>query len=323
LGVGPNLRLLVGRDIRELDQIFRLLRDTLSLGLGALLTLALAGGLLMSLSAQRRVTQFNRTIAQVMSGDFSQRIPISGGQDEYRELAQKINEMLAQIEALIGSIRHVGDNVAHDLRGPLTRLRNRLELLAAEENPDAARIAECIEQADGLLDVFNALLRIARIESGAYQSAFATFDLTRVVHDVCSLFRAAAEERNLSFRSDLADNLRLTGDRELIAQAVSNLLDNAIKYTPAGGKLEVTLATVAGSSAEILIADSGPGIPIAEHDKVLDRFYRLDHARSQPGSGLGLALVKAVVDQHGGKLRIGDNRPGLRVTLELPLEREH
>lgn len=319
LSVGPNLRLLVGRDIRELDEIFRLLRDTLSLGLGATLVLALGGGLLMSLSAQRRVAQFNRTITQVMSGDFSQRIQIFGGHDEYSELAQKINEMLAQIETLIGSIRHVGDNVAHDLRGPLTRLRNRLELLAAEEHPDSARLAVCVEQADGLLDVFNALLRIARIESGAYRSAFTTFDLTSVVRNVCTLFRAAAEERNISFRSDLAENVRLTGDRELIAQAVSNLLDNAIKYTPAGGNLGVTLARTAGRSAEIVVADSGPGIPEAEREKVADRFYRLDQARSQPGSGLGLALVKAVVDQHGGTLRIGDNEPGLRVTIELPL----
>lgn len=319
LSVGPNLRLLVGRDIRELDAINRLLRDTIYLGVGVMLVLALGGGLLLSLSAQRRVAQFNRTIAQVMSGDFSQRIPISGSRDEYGELAEKINEMLAQIETLIGSIRHVGDNIAHDLRGPLTRLRNRLELLAAEPDPDARRIGECVEQADGLLDVFNALLRIARIESGAYRSAFAPFDLTDVVRDVCSLFRAAAEERNIAFQSELAPSITLTGDRELIAQAVSNVLDNALKYTPAGGRLEVGLATVAGRTARIVVADSGPGIPEAERERVIDRFYRLDQARSQPGSGLGLALVKAVTDQHGGTMRLDDNAPGLVVTIELPL----
>ena len=320
LGIGPNLRLLVGRDIRELVAINRTLRDTLALGLGATLLLATAGGLLMSLSAERRVARINRTIRQIMAGDLSQRVVGSGGRDEYDELTGNINAMLAQIEALIGQIRHVGDSVAHDLRGPLTRLRNRLELLAASDRIDASSLDECVEQADALLDIFNALLRIARIESGAYRSAFAATDLSHLVQEVCSLFHVAAAERGIVFQAEITPGISVVGDRELLAQGLSNLLDNAIKYTPAGGTIVVTLACPTKSHARLTVADSGPGIPAADRERVLERFHRLDQARTLPGSGLGLSLVKAIVEQHRGTLELADNAPGLVVTIDLPLQ---
>jgi signal transduction histidine kinase len=318
LGVGPNLRLLVGRDIRELDDINRVFRDTFFWVIGATLSLALLGGWLMGQSAQRRLTRINRTISQVMSGDLGQRIPTSGTRDEYDELASNVNAMLGQIEGLLASVRHVGDNIAHDLRGPLTRLRNRLELLSAEAAPDRDTLADCVEQADALLDLFNALLRIARIEAGTYRSAFAPFDLSAAVRDVCSLFRAAAEERQIEFRTDVADEVSIVGDRELVAQALSNLLDNAVKYTPAAGAINVVLTAAGTGTVVVEVRDSGPGIPAEERESVLERFRRLDQARSQPGSGLGLALVKAVVEQHRGHLSLLDNSPGLRVRIELP-----
>jgi len=320
LGVGPNLRLLVGRDIRELVEINRTLRETLALGLGATLLLATAGGLLMSLSAQRRVARINRTIRQIMAGDLSQRVAGFGGRDEYEELTTNINAMLAQIEALIANIRHVGDSVAHDLRSPLTRLRNRLELLAASEQVDAGSLEDCVEQADALLDIFNALLRIARIESGAYRSAFASIDLSHLVREVCSLFQVAADERGIAFRPEVTPEIDIVGDRELLAQGLSNLLDNAIKYTPSGGSIVVTLAHTHKGYVGLTVADSGPGIPAADRERVLERFHRLDRARTLPGSGLGLSLVKAIVEQHRGTLRLADNEPGLAVTMELPLE---
>jgi signal transduction histidine kinase len=226
--------------------------------------------------------------------------------------------MLDQIESLLAGLRHVGDSIAHDLRGPLTRLRSRLEMLAAEETPSRAVIEECLAQADGLLSTFNALLRIARVESGAYRSAFAEVNLSEIVRDVCDLYRAAAEEAELELHCDCVERGLVFGDRELLAQAMTNLLDNAVKYTPAGGRIDVRL-TKDSSDVRVTVADTGPGIAVADRERVLARFTRLDQARSRPGNGLGLALVRAVALQHDGVLTLGDNSPGLVVALKLPL----
>jgi signal transduction histidine kinase len=320
LSVGPNLRLLVGRDIRELEQINQTFRETFLLGLGATLLLAFLGGVLMSMSAHRRVARINRTISQVMTGNLSQRVTTTGVRDEYDDLAANVNAMLGQIESLISSVRHVGDNIAHDLRGPLTRLRNRLELLSAEGQLDRDQLRQCVEQADALLETFHALLRIARVESGAYRSAFAPVELGPLVHDVGSLFAAATEERGIDFQCEVVANVVVIGDRELLAQALSNLLDNAVKYTPRGGSIRVKLEVSDTGCVRIEVADTGAGIPPAERERVLERFYRLDQARSQPGSGLGLTLVSAVVEQHCGTLHLEENAPGLRAIIELPLD---
>jgi signal transduction histidine kinase len=315
LPVGP-FRLLVGRDIRELTAIRQVLRRSSFYGITLTLALALVGGLLLAVSAERRLAEINRTTRQIMAGDLSRRAPLKGSDDEHDELAQNINTMLDQIENLLDGMRHVGDSVAHDLRGPITRLRNRLETVAAAEKPSREDLADCIAQLDQVLATFNALLRIARVESGAYRSAFTTVDLRPIVRDVCELYQAAAEERQVTLRGEALESVEVFGDRELLAQVLTNLVDNAVKYTPPGGIVRIELSR-SGDLAQLRVSDSGPGIPPEDRARVLQRFTRLDRARSQPGNGLGLALVNAVTLQHHGRLTL-DNGPGLVVTVELP-----
>ncbi|MGD2166849.1 MAG: HAMP domain-containing sensor histidine kinase [Gammaproteobacteria bacterium] len=316
--VGQGYMLMVGRANDELALLEQNFRRALIWGIGLTTGLALVGGLLMSLQAQRRVADINRTTRQIIAGDLSRRIPSTGANDEYEELARNLNAMLDQIEKLLSGLRHVGDSIAHDLRGPLTRLGNQLELLAAEKQPSQEGLAMCAEQAERLLATFNALLRIARVESGAYRSAFANLDLSQIISDICELYHAAAEEHSIQFTNHIAPGVRVFGDRELLAQAVTNLLDNAIKYSPDGGRISVSL-TAEERRAFITVADNGPGIPASERERVFERFARLDQARSKPGNGLGLALVRAVAEQHGGNLVLSDNIPGLVVRLGLPL----
>lgn len=310
-------RLLVGRDIRELTAIRQVLRRASIYGISLTLALALVGGLLLALSAERRLAEINRTTRQIMAGDLSRRAPLRGSDDEHDELAQNINTMLDQIENLLEGMRHVGDSVAHDLRGPITRLRNRLETVAAAEKPSREDLSDCVAQLDQVLATFNALLRIARVESGAYRSAFTTVDLKPIVKDVYELYHAAAEERQVTLRCDAPESVEVFGDRELLAQVLTNLVDNAVKYTPPGGEVRIELAR-SGDRAQVRVSDSGAGIPLEDRSRVLQRFTRLDRARSQPGNGLGLALVNAVTLQHHGRLTLGDNGPGLVVTVELP-----
>jgi len=325
LGVGPGFRLLVGRDVRELEQINDVFRRAALWGLGLTMGLSLLGGVLIGFSAQRRVAQINRTTRQIIAGNLKERVPVTGAGDEHDELAENVNAMLDQIEKLMAGLRHVGDSVAHDLRGPLTRLRARLETLAAEPAPSREGLDECVAQADALLATFNALLRIARIESGAYRSAFAPVDVGRIARDVCELYQAAADERRIELVCSTPAEALVVGDRELLAQALTNLLDNAIKYTPDGGRITVDVRAATARRAYVLrVADTGPGIPAHEQERMLERFTRLDRSRSLPGNGLGLALVKAVTEQHDGRLTLRDsdphaaNGPGLSVELEIP-----
>lgn len=317
IAVGPGIRLLVGRDIRELARINQVFRRAYVYGLSLTLGFGLIGGVLLGLSARRRVAEINRTTRQIIAGDFTQRAPIGGSGDEHDELAANVNSMLDQIQALVENLRHVGDSVAHDLRGPLTRLRNRLETVASCERPSREDLNECVTQVEGVLATFDALLRIARVESGAHRSAFAPVRIDTVVHDVCELYQAAADERRIRLVCAAAPAVEVFGDRELLAQALTNLLDNAVKYTPNGGTIRVTLDRTA-DTATLSVADTGPGIPAADRERVLQRFTRLDQARSRPGNGLGLALVSAVAAQHHGTLTLGDHAPGLIVTLTLP-----
>ena len=315
-------RLLVGREISELEQLNQNFRRASILGLGLTMSLALAGGLALAWSARRRVVQLNRTTRRIIAGDLSQRVPIDGVRDEHTELAESVNSMLDQIEHLMAGLRHVGDSIAHDLRSPLTRLKTRLELLAGEDPPGHNSVEECLAQADGLLATFNAMLRIARIETGAYRSAFANLDLGSIAIDVADLYQANAEDQLVEIRRHIVDKAIIFGDRELLAQALTNLLDNALKHTPAGGHIEVEVRR-SGDRVVVIVADSGPGIPAEARERVLQRFARLDESRSKPGNGLGLALVRAVCDQHDGTVTLTDNGPGLRVTISLPaIEKE-
>jgi signal transduction histidine kinase len=310
-------RILVGREIRELEQINNRFIRALTLGLGLTMLLALGGGLALALSAQRRITILNRTTRRIIEGDLSQRVPIEGAYDEHGELARSVNEMLDQIEGLMTGIRHVGDSIAHDLRGPLTRLRTRLERLAEQETPSREEVENCIAQADAVLATFNALLRISRIETGTYRSGFDVIELGPIVSDIAELYEATADDQLVELRLSVIDDAYVFGDRELLAQALTNLLDNALKHTPVGGHIDMQVHR-SGDRIQVVVADSGPGIPAEARERVLQRFARLDESRSRPGNGLGLALVRAIADQHDARLTLTDNAPGLRVTLSLP-----
>jgi signal transduction histidine kinase len=229
--------------------------------------------------------------------------------------------MIDEIERLMDGIRHVSDNIAHDLRTPLTRLRNQLEQLLIDLPGDSShrgQVEQGIADADQLLATFAALLRIARIEAGGHTAKFEPVELAALVRDAAELYEALAEEKQLRFATRIEDSVCVDGDRDLLFQALTNLLDNAIKYTPAGGEVSLELKR-SGNTADIAVGDSGSGIPAAERDKVGQRFYRLESSRSTPGSGLGLSLVKAVARLHRAALLLEDNAPGLKATLRLPL----
>ncbi|MDZ7842268.1 MAG: HAMP domain-containing sensor histidine kinase [Gammaproteobacteria bacterium] len=308
--------LLVGRDMHELTQVRSLMHEAFAWAAGLTLLLALAGGYALSRTVTRRLDVINETSREIMSGQLSRRIPLRGD-DEFDELASHLNAMLDRIEALMNDVRRVSDNIAHDLKTPLTRLRNELESIHGGVGDDRS-VERALQEADNLLATFNALLRIARIESGRRRAGFTEVDLTGLCRDVVELYQPLAEDKGLALSDRVEDDITVHGDRDLLFQAVANLLDNAIKYTPAPGEISLSLQP-GGDAARITVCDSGPGIPEAVHDKVFERFYRTEDSRHSPGSGLGLSLVKAVVEVHEGRITLDDNDPGLRVELELPL----
>jgi signal transduction histidine kinase len=314
-----DLRLLVGRDVRELVAVRELMRGALWSGLAMTAALALLGGWLSSATLVRRLEAVNQVSREIMEGDLSRRVPADGSGDDFDQLAANLNRMLARIEQLMASVREVSDNIAHDLRTPLTRLRAKLELLVQGELPAAARAEaeEAVADAEELLGTFNALLRIARIESGSRRAAFTRFNLADSVRDLAELYEPLAADREQSLEARAPAELWVVGDRDLVFQACANLVENAIKFTPAGGSIALE-ANGQGAEVCITVADSGPGIPAQWREKVLERFFRLDDSRSSPGSGLGLSLVRAVVDLHGGWLELSDNGPGLRAVIAIP-----
>ncbi|MFQ5634152.1 MAG: sensor histidine kinase [Gammaproteobacteria bacterium] len=313
-----DVRLLIGRKVRALDQLAALADRTLFWGLGITLALAMIGGLLMSRNVLRRVGEFNATSRRIMGGDLSQRIATTGTGDEFDKLALNLNAMMDQIEALMSSIQHMPDNVAHDLRTPLTRLRNRLEdMQVAAGDGGSDDIAACIVDADALLATFASLLSIARIEAGTYEASLDPVNISESVRDAFDLYKALADERSVILACDAPGDIQVRGDRNLLFQAVTNLVDNAIKYTPGGGRVDISLKTSQGRPT-LIVADSGPGIPAEMREKVLQRFFRLDESRSAPGAGLGLSLVFAIAQRHKIRLQLEDNMPGLRARMTFP-----
>lgn len=310
-----GLNLLVGREVRELERTRHMIVNAMIWGIAITLALALAGGIAMSRSTARRIDTINQTSRDIMSGDLDRRIPAGGTGDEFDQLAENLNAMLDRIQGLMEGLRHVSDNIAHDLRTPLTRLRGRLEdlddadLSAAERT---GRIDAAVAEADTLLSVFNALLRITQIEAGGRRENFAAVDLAAVLHDVAELYEPLAETKGLTFSSHIGDVQNITADRDLIFQAVANLTDNAIKYTPAGGSV-----TLHAAGNTITVSDSGPGVPEDAREDVFRRFHRLEESRNAPGSGLGLSLVRAVAQLHDGDVRLEENRPGLKAVLTV------
>ncbi|AGA92214.1 signal transduction histidine kinase [Thioflavicoccus mobilis 8321] len=315
-----GLRLLVGRDVGDLEATRVLLLDALAWGLGITVALALGGGLMMSRRVVRRIEAINDTSREIMEGDLARRIPQDGSGDDFDQLAANLNRMLARIEGLMAAVRQVSDDIAHDMRTPLTRLRNRLEEARAAPG-DSAHRAEVIEQAaadvDDLLTTFNALLRIARIEAGRARGMSGPVDLSALLEDLGELYEPVAGERGLALSVQSPPGVRVPGDRDLLFQALANLVDNAVKYAPAGASIHIGLRR-GEEAATVVVADTGPGIPAELHEKVFQRFFRVDDSRATPGSGLGLSLVRAIAHLHGGTVTLEDNAPGLRVLLRLP-----
>ncbi len=313
--------LLVGRDIDDLKEQRELIGNALLSGLAITGLLGLLGAVMISFGPVRKIETINKTSQAIMRGDLSRRIPLAGKDNDIDQLAANLNRMLDQIQSLMENVRHTSNDIAHDLRTPLTRLRARLESLCElqAEPEHRAALTECIAETDSLLATFNALLRIAQIEGGAAHGEFATVDLVVVVRDAVDLYEPLASDKGQRLDVLLARGaaISIAGDRDLLFQALVNLLDNAIKYTHAGDCIEIDLKVLA-NAVEIVVADNGPGIPAPAREHVLRRFYRLEAHRSDPGNGLGLSLVAAVAKLHRGRLELADNNPGLRVSLILP-----
>jgi signal transduction histidine kinase len=316
----PDGLLFVGRSSQPVDELREVLFIGLGWGVALAVLLALAGGVAMSHSALRRVEAGLAAAEEIMQGNLSRRLPVAGTRDEIDRLADVINRMLDRIQDLMESLRQVTNDVAHEMRTPLGRLRQRLEA-ARDRGRDAddyrAALERAIADVDGILETFSAMLRIAQVESGVRRSRFASFDLSALAGGIVETFDAVAESREQHINADIIPGVVVNGDRELVTQALANLVENAIRHTPAGSRIHVALAKSAAGPL-LTVADNGPGIAAAEHEKVFRRFYRGEHSRTTPGNGLGLALVKAVMDLHGGRVVLADNTPGLRVALGFP-----
>lgn len=317
-----NAQLLVGRDTSEIDTLRRRIWQSLGWVVTGAVVLGLIGGGLISHGAMRQIDAINRTTRRIMGGDLTGRVKRSGSGDEIDTLSANLNTMLDQIERLMTGIRQVTDSIAHDLRTPLTRLRSRIELVLIREDadPEVYRTAlqETITEADRLLDTFKALLSIAEAESGSRGRNFQPVNLAEVARMAADLYEPVADDKGLDLHADIRGEPVLNGNPQLLSQALANLLDNAIKYTPAGSVTLTVEPAAAGRGPRLTVADTGPGIPPEMREKVLERFVRLDDARASPGNGLGLSLVDAVARLHGAVLELGSNEPGLRITLQFP-----
>ena len=331
-----GFHLLVGHDVEEGMRLRHILAGALATSLVWLVIIGTIGGLWAARRVLHRVDKINAQAQTIVTSGLSGRVPLAGTGDELDRLVQNLNAMLDRIQVLVQGLKEVSDNIAHDLRTPLTRLRNRAEqALHTAKTVDDYRSAleKVIEESDGLMRIFNALLMIARAEAGTGFDGMVDFDAASVARDVAELYEPLAEDYGVMLALDVDTGLTLHGSRELVGQALANLVDNALKYgmppqagadapaKPQTAETESALVLSAkrhGQFIEIGVADRGPGIAIEDRARVLDRFIRLEDSRSRPGSGLGLALAAAIARLHNGKLLIEDNAPGLRVVLVLP-----
>ena len=313
-------RLMVGRDMHEKAHLGKIVVETLAWSLAGALALGLLGGVFLSRRILARVDGVAQTARQIMEGDLSGRIPETGSGDEFDRLAESLNAIFGQIERLMSGMRLATDSLAHDLRGPLTRLRGRIEL-ALLQPPESARdraaLADVLSQAESSLAMFDSLLKIAVAEAGVAATELRPLDLAALARDAAELYEPVAEEKGLKMEIASADVPPINAQRELLSQAVANILDNAVKHTPAGGRIGVRVAAD-GPEVVLTIADTGPGVPEAHRQRVLERFVRLEECRRDPGAGLGLSLVAAVGKLHGATVRLHDNDPGLRVEMRFP-----
>lgn len=321
-----DYELIAGRDVAALRSFDDLIRRTIFVTLGIAVVLGLGVGLLVSRNFLRRVDAITDASRHIMHGNMAGRMPVSGSGDELDRLALALNEMLDQIERLMAAMKEVSSNVAHDLKTPLTRIKARVESALRSGNSADYREAldKTVEESDRLLQTFNALLSIARAEAGQARAGLEAVDASSILTGVAELYEPLVEEEGGRLRVDAGGRLMIRADRQLIAQAVNNLIDNALKYGHTGAAPpDITVRGAReGEHVVITVADRGPGVPVADRARVLDRFVRLDASRSKPGNGLGLSLVSGVMKLHDGTIRLEDNAPGLRVKLELPLYRE-
>jgi len=343
-----GFRLLVGHDLRDRARIGAVMVRALATSLIFLTALGGLGGLFVARRVLRRIDAMGKSAQAIMAGDMSERLAVTGSGDELDGLALNLNEMLGRIDELMAGLREVSDNIAHDLRTPLTRLRNHAEAALRFDGDKAdyrAALERTIEESDGLIKVFNALLMIARAEAGTDRAGMSEFDVGQAARGIAELYEPVAEEAGVALSLAVEPGAAVVGNRELIGQTIANLLDNALKYGapaprepalalsslpaadgrggeadgrgPARNEVNLSVRRV-GDQIEVAVADHGPGISAADRARVLGRFVRLEGARSRPGSGLGLSLAAAVARLHGGAVRLEDNLPGLRVVLALP-----
>lgn len=325
-----GFRLLVGHDLAEGESLRPILLQALLTSLTWLTVIGTIGGLILARRVLRRIDVISADARKIVEGDLSGRLPLTGSGDELDRLVGNLNAMLERIAELMAGLKEVSDNVAHDLKTPLTRLRSRAEqTLSLGRTPDDYREAleKVIEDADGMIRIFDALLMIARAEAGAGREGMVDFDVAAVASDVGELYEPVAESRGIALDGEIDPNLIVHGSRELIGQALANLLDNAFKYgvgdelTPDATQAIMISATRRAGTVEIAVADRGAGVPPDDRNRITDRFVRLENSRSRAGSGLGLSLVAAVARLHNGELRIEDNEPGARFVIALPAVR--
>lgn len=311
--------LLVGIDAHSREEMHELILRAFGWGSAITLILAFGGGALLSGGLLRRIETINRAVRDIMAGDFSRRIPVRGADDEFDHLVTSLNAMLDRIQSSMESVRQVSNDIAHDLRTPLTRLRQRLERAQhrAKSPAEWQTAADCIAEMDAILDTFGALLRIAQIESGAAACHFGGTDLSYLLRTIAEVYEPMADEKGQSFKAEIPCSLTVWGDRELLGQMLANIIENAMKHSPPGARIGL-VTTASPTEIKVAVTDSGPGIPAGERSNVFRRFYRIESSRSTPGSGLGLSLVEAIARLHQVSVDLADNDPGLRVTLGFP-----
>ncbi len=311
--------LFVGWSTHQLLEMSRFVTAAFGWGLAASLLLALSGGAVMSTRLMRKIEDISETSRIIVNGDLRQRVSVQHNGDEFDHLALSINAMLDRIESLMNDLREMTTDIAHDLRTPLTRLRNRLEVRDSVTEPQLHQVlADARRDIDLILEIFSALVRIAQIESGGRKSRFTAVVFDELLDTIVEIYRPSAEERHQSLIASIEPQLKVTGDKELLMQMFANLIENALRHTPDGASIHLT-ARREGTQVAVAIADDGPGIPEDMRGKVLQRFFRLERSRTTPGSGLGLSLATAIATLHDATLRLRDNSPGLRVELRFAL----
>jgi signal transduction histidine kinase len=328
VALAGGARLLVARDLEQQRSYLSVVRWLLVAGIATLVLAALLTGILASRAALARIDEMTRTSERIMTGDLADRIPLAGTDDELDRLAIALNAMLDRIGRLMTGLKDVSDNIAHDLKTPLTRLRNGAEAALREEQSGGgyrAALETAIERADELIKTFDSMLLIVRLEAGAVEPSLETFSPTSLMGDVADLYEPLAEESGLKLITvTRGAPMHVRANRRLLGQALANLVDNAIKYgapePPVESPADIVISTDIGADGVTVfeVADRGRGIPAADRERALERFARLDASRSRPGTGIGLSLVAAVARLHGGAVTLADNRPGLRVRLSLP-----